>query len=371
MDCEKMKVLIIATTYFELDGITNVILNYFRAMDQSDMKIDFVLPNDISNDLRLELESYGSRIYIIYDRQEKPFTYINKLSHLIKENNYDIVHAHGNSCTLGIEMVAAKRGKAKVRISHSHNSQNKYLIAHKMLRGIFDSNYTHALACGQKAGEWLFKNKDFEIINNGIEISKFMFNSENRQYIREKYKLMDKKVMGHIGHFSYQKNHEYLVDIFNECYKEDNTYRLMLMGEGELQASIKNKVNDMGLSHAVIFTGKTFEVPKILQALDVFVMPSRFEGLPLTLVEAQTACLTCFVSDAVTKEAGITELVHFISLEKSPEEWAKSIQGALLINRQEAKDKISQSIIDAGYSISDNAKKLKALYQSYCASHLG
>lgn len=366
MDCKNMKLLIIATTYFELDGITNVILNYFRAMDQSDMTIDFVIPNDISNDLRLELESYGSSIYIIRNRQKRLFAYINKLAQLIEENNYDIVHAHGNSCTLGIEMVAAKRGKAKVRISHSHNSQNKYLIAHKMLRGIFDANYTHALACGEKAGKWLFQDKDFEIINNGIDISKFMFNLENRQTYREKYNLTDKKVMGHIGHFSYQKNHDYLVDIFNACYKEDNNYRLMLIGEGDLRASVANKVNDLGLSDVVIFTGKTFEVPQILQALDVFVMPSRFEGFPLTLVEAQTACLPCFVSDAVTKESGITELVHFVSLEKSPGEWVKSIQEAPTVNREKEKDKMCQTIIDAGYSISDNAKNLKALYQSYC-----
>lgn len=371
LDHKKMRVLIIATTYFELDGITNVILNYYRGMDKSDMIIDIVVPNDIQNHLRLELESSGSRIYKISDRQKNPLSYLSKLSKLIQENGYDIVHAHGNSCTLALEMAAAKKAGAKVRIPHSHNTTNKHKVVHKMLRGMFDASYTHGFACGQDAGEWLYEEKPFEIINNGIDISRFVFNSEVREAYRNQYDLVNNKVIGHIGYFSEVKNHKYLIDIFEALYQLDKSYRLILIGDGELKASMEEKVRDLGLSHAVVFTGKTLEVPQLLQAMDIMIMPSLFEGLPLTLVEAQTAGLPCFISDVITEEVGLTDLVEYISLEKSPREWAAVIHGHPKIDRSGRKEKITQTIIEAGYSITDNAKTLKGLYTIYCGSEQG
>lgn len=361
----KIKVLIIVTTRFELDGITNVILNYYRAIDKSDMQIDFVIPNDIRKDLKKELEAFGSSIFKISNRVKKPISYMNRLTKLIKENNYNIVHGHGNSCTLALEMYAAKKGGAKVRISHGHNSTCKHTIIHRILRRLFDNNYTNAFACGEKAGEWLYNNKPFEVINNGINIDKFKYDVEIRKKYRNKYNLNAKKVIGHIGHFTYQKNHEYLIDVFAELYKMNSDYRLILIGDGELRVDIEKKVEDLGLSNVVIFTGKTLEVPQLMQAMDSIIMPSRFEGLPLTLVEAQTACLPCFVSDKVSKEAGITDLVRFISLKTSPKEWANIINKSKIINRKELKDKIVNEIIQAGYSINDNAKRMKKLYKLY------
>lgn len=360
---KNMKILIIATTKFELDGITNVILNYYRAMDKSDVKIDFVVPNFVNNDLRAELESNGSKIYQINGRVKKPLSYIKKLAKMICENKYDIVHAHGNSCTLALEMLAAKKGGTKVRIPHSHNTTCKYKVIHKVLRKIFDKNYTHAFACGQEAGEWLYNEKPFVIINNGINMDKYKYDKVVRKEYRNKYGLNGKKVIGHIGHFTYQKNQEYLIDIFNELYRLDNSYRLMLIGDGELRPSIQNKVNELGLSNVVIFTGKTLEVPQLMQAIDMIIMPSRFEGLPLTLVEAQTSGLPCFVSDTVSSEVGITDLIKFISLVKTPNEWAGFIIHSSMVNREERKDRIYNEITEAGYSIIDNAKKLKEFYE--------
>lgn len=365
MSYKDMKVLIISTTKFDLDGITNVILNYYRAMDKSDMQVDFVIPNEIRDDLKLELEFFGSHIYKISGRNSKPWSYVNRLAKLIRENNYDIVHAHGNSCTLTLEMYAAKTGGVKVRIPHSHNSTCKHKIVHKLLRRPFDSCYTQAFACGEKAGDWLYGTEAFEIINNGIEISNYKYNVGIRQKYREKYKLNEKMVIGHVGNFNYQKNHEYLIEIFAELFKSDRNYRLMLIGDGELKPNIEKQVKDLGLSGAVIFIGKTLDVHQFLQAMDMMVMPSRFEGLPLTLVEAQSACLSCFVSDIVSKEAAITDLVKFISLEKSPKEWANIINESNIINRDERKEEICNEIINAGYSINENAKKMKLLYEEY------
>ncbi|MGG1486483.1 glycosyltransferase family 1 protein [Peribacillus castrilensis] len=368
--CKKIKILIISTTRFELDGITNVILNYYRAMDKSDLIIDFVIPNDIRNDLKIELESFGSRIYKISGRSKKPFIYVKKLKMLIEENKYQVVHAHGNSCTLALEMSAAKKGGAIVRIPHSHNSKNKFKLVHRMLRRTFNSHYTHAFACGQLAGEWLFQEKPFEIINNGIDVSRYKFNVVTREQYRNKYNLNEKIVIGHIGHFTFQKNHDFLIDVFAELYKVNNRYQLLLIGGGDLRKTIEEKVKFLGLSDAVIFAGKSLEVPQLMQAMDMIIMPSRFEGLPLSLVEAQTACLPCYVSDAVSKEVGLTDLVNFISLSKSSKEWATIINESVLRDRNQLVNKINNQIISAGYSITENATVMKDLYKSYYSTQL-
>ncbi len=357
--------LVVATTKFAQNGITNVILNYYRAMDKSDMQIDFVIPNDIGEDLKIEIESYGSHIYKITNRNRKPWQYIKRLISLIDNNSYDIVHAHGNSCTLALEMYAAKKAGTKVRIPHSHNSTCKYKIVHKLLRKPFDLFYTHAFSCGQKAGQWLYNRKKFELINNGIEIDNYRYNVEVRNEYREKYMLNENIVIGHIGSFNYQKNHEYLIDIFAELFKLDNSYRLLLVGDGELRPNIEKKVHELGLQDFVIFTGNTLIVPKLIQAMDMVIMPSRFEGLPLTLIEAQSAGVPCFVSDEISKEVKITDLVKFISLKETSKEWADQINNLAPIHREDRTNNICKQIIDAGYSINDNAKKVKELYNSY------
>ncbi|NFS12411.1 glycosyltransferase family 1 protein [Clostridium botulinum] len=361
-----MRILVINTVNFAYGGgISNVIMNYYRAIDKSDMKIDFVACKDIDRNLKNELECNGSKVYHLNSRMKKPFKYILNLIKIIKNGKYDIVHAHGNSCTLALEMYSAKKGGAKVRIPHSHNSTCDYTILHRMLRKIFDASYTNAFACGKKAGEWLYNGKPFDVINNGIDIEKFKYNSEIREKYREKYRLCDKKVIGHIGHFSYQKNHDFLIKIFKELYKLDNKYRLLLIGDGELRSSIEQKINDLGLNDFVIFTGKSFEVPQLLQAMDILIMPSRFEGLPLTLIEAQASGLTCFVSDVVSNEVAITSLIKFLSLEKSPKEWAERINSMQIINRIKIKEFIYSKIVDSGYSIKENAINFKKMYKKY------
>ena len=365
MNNNMIRLLTISTTKFELDGITNVIMNYYRTMDKSDMQIDFVIPNIPRKDLKEEIKRNGGQIYVLGNRMRNPISYVRNLTKLIKERNYDIVHAHGNSCTLALEMYAAKKGGVNVRISHSHNTTCKYKIAHILLRKMFDAHRTHAFACGQKAGEWLYKEEPFEIVKNGIDIEKYRFNEEVRKVYRDKYNLNEKKVIGHVGHFSYQKNHEFLINVFSELYKMDDSYRLLLVGDGILKKEIEQMINNMHLSDMVIFTGKTPDVPQLMQAMDVMVLPSRYEGLPLTLIEAQAACLPCFVSDTVSNEVAITDLVNFISLDKPPVEWARIIDSYIYPNRKEKVDKVCNRIIEQGYSIKDNAVVLKKLYKRY------
>lgn len=363
MDCRTPKILVISTTPFELNGITNVILNYYRAMDKRGMKIDFVIPNEIEDSLREEFLSNGSTVYQLCCRNRKPWEYIRKLTKLVSQNKYNIVHAHGNSCTLALELYSAKMGGAGIRISHGHSSFCKHRVIHKLLRKVFDALYTQAFACGKKSGDWLYGGKQFYIINNGIAYEKYRFNDEIRSLYRERYNLNENIVIGHIGNFYNEKNHPFLIDIFAELVRKDKKYRLMLIGEGELRPNTQKKVQELGLDSQVMFMGSSDDIPNLLQAIDIIVMPSVYEGLPLSLIEAQAAGLTCFVSDAVSTEAAITDLLQFISLEESPKDWADQIGRTIPANREELSATAVKQITEAGYSIAENAKMLKELYK--------
>lgn len=360
-----MKILVISTGPFGMDGITNVILNYYRATDKTAVHFDFVIPNEIGEAIRVEFEKNGSQIFQLTGRMKNPWLYTRKLTKLIKTQQYDIVHAHGNSCTLALETYAAKTAGVNVIIPHSHNSTNTYKWAHKGLRRLFDSTYTHGFACGELAGQWLYNKKPFEVINNAIHVEKFEYDSSIRERVRQSYGYGKERIVGHIGHFTYQKNHEFVLAVFKELHNIDNRYRLMLIGDGALRDAIEKKAQALGITQFILFTGNTLDVPDLMQAMDMLVLPSRFEGLPLTLVEAQAASLPCYVSDAVSKEAGITDLVKFFPLEKSPEQWAEFIHSQQVIDRQVTSKNIHTSIASAGYSISSNAERVTELYKQY------
>ncbi|NLJ18278.1 glycosyltransferase family 1 protein [Globicatella sulfidifaciens] len=360
-----MKLLIVTTEKLNVNGVSNVIMNYYRAMDKSDMKIDFVVPNGVRDDFSKEIKSNNGVIYTINKRQKNPIGYFLKLYQIIKKNKYDIVHAHGNSSTLAIEMLAAKRAKVPVRIPHGHSSSGKYKFLHKLLRGPFKKSYTHAFACGEKAGEWLFGKEPFTIISNGISYDKFAYNKSIRDQYRMQMNLVDKKVVGHVGHFNFAKNHDYLMDIFSELYKKNKDYKLLLVGDGALKSEIEKKAQILNISEAVLFLGRRLDIAQLMSAMDIFILPSHFEGVPLSLIEAQAAVLPCFVSENVSKEVKITELIQFISLNKSAEDWAKQIDEANDIKRDKIQDTVYSQISKAGYNIEENAKTMKMLYNKY------
>lgn len=360
-----IKILVISTVEFGYgNGITNVIMNYYNAIDET-IHMDFVVKQCIDESLKHELYKNGSKLYELNYRLKSPYKYTKRVMEIVKSGQYDIVHAHGNSHTLALEMYAAKKGGAKIRIPHSHNTTTKYPITHKILNRCFRKNYTHGFACGIDAGKWLFGEKPFMVINNGIDLNKFTYNEQIRQTYRSKYSINDYKVIGCVATFNSQKNHTFLIDIFSELHKKDASYKLLLVGNGSLKVEIESKVSRLGLTDAVIFMGKSTEVPQLMQAMDMLIMPSLFEGLPLTLIEAQATCLPCYVSDVVSDEVKITELINFISLDDSPKQWATIINNGYSFDREENRSRIIKQVKDSGYSIEDNALKVQSLYKQY------
>ena len=286
------------------------------------------------------------------------------LKKLFKENRYGIVHAHLTTMSV-FSLAAAKSCGVPVRICHGHNtackSEWKKNLLKVMLRPFSSTFATHYFACSDYAGKWLFgkniaKSERYRVIPNAVEADKFRFNGEVRREVRKELGVENNLVLGHIGRFAYQKNHAFLMDIFNEVLRKDSGAVLLLVGEGSLLNEVKQKVHHMGLDAAVRFLGVREDVDRLYQAFDVFCLPSRYEGLPVVGVEAQISGVPCVFSGAMTKETAFTNGVTFVDLERSAEEWAQIILECAVKDRS-----IVQNV--GNFEISDQARELGRFYE--------
>ncbi|RHR28691.1 glycosyltransferase family 1 protein [Clostridium sp. AF19-22AC] len=356
-----IRILVVETTEFGYDGISNVVSNYYTYMDQNRLHMDIVTINPIFGQLKNSLDVNGGKNYVLAYRNRNPIKYVNSLISILNKVKYDILHVHGCSATMAVEMIAAYFSGVTVRIAHSHNTKCDHVTADKILRPAFNAFYTHGFACGQEAGEWLFGDKKFHIILNGIDVDKFRFNEKVRSLMQKNNALEEKLIIGHVGRFSEQKNHRKLIDIFTEIAKIRRNAKLVLIGDGELRTEIEAIATKRQLD--VLFVGLSDEVEKWLQAFDVVVFPSLFEGLPLGLVEAQAACLPCLLSDTISPMTRITDLVEFESLDSSDGKWAQKVLQMVECSDRCGKSKaIEQQIKDNRFDIRENCNELVCLY---------
>lgn len=328
---EPIRILIIGM-HDKIGGIETFLMNYYRNLDKEKVQFDFISIYD-KLCFEDEIEKLGGKVYKICSEKRNPIKYIKELSKIIKVNNYKIVHINMLSAANILPVIVAKKQKVKHIIIHSHNSNTPSGILRKLLNLInkpFLHMGTDFFACSKLAGEWLFgkkflKKHKLTIINNAINIDKYRYNAITREKIRKELNVEDKFIIGHIGRFCYQKNHDFLINVFYEVQKRDKTAVLLLIGEGELEDSIKEKVKRLGIANKVIFLGTTDKVEDYLQAMDVFVLPSRFEGLPVVGIEAQASGTRCIFSKNITSEVNLTNNVKFIGLDEKIEEWAEEI----------------------------------------------
>ena len=342
-------------------GVESVVLNYYKNIDRDKVQFDFIVDEDSTYIPQELIEELGGRIYIIPPYQHL-FSYIKTLIKLFKTNKYSIVHSHINSLSI-FPLCAAKIAKVKIRIAHSHsssgNNEFKRNIIKYILRPFSKVFPNYFFACSNFAGKWLFMTSGKVIIlNNAIDTSKFSYNKEIRQYIREKENVEGKFVVGHVGRFVNQKNHEFLIDIFYEIYKKDKNTELLLFGDGPLRQNLEIKVKNLKLENNVKFMGIKQNINEYMQAMDVFLLPSFYEGLPVVGVEAQTSGLSCIFSTNVTKEAKLIEETIYIDLDKGAKYWAEQ---ALKFKETQRKDK-SSLIAERGFDIKNEARKLQNYY---------
>lgn len=363
-----MKVLIINTVRFRLNGITSVIMNYYRNIDKQELQTDFVVTNEISQEYREELESDGCRIYRL-ERKKNPLSYMYGLFRLMRRNRYDVVHIHGNSAMMLFDVLPAKLAGVPVRIVHSHNTTCSHMKLHKLLLPIFRKCYTQGFACGAEAGAWLFGQEPFVELKNGIDLTAYRYDENLRQEFRKMIQAGDRTVIGHIGNFVEQKNHSFLLDWYAELAGDNDNYLLLLISDGALMEEMQEKAKQLGLDGKVLFLGKTTQVAGYLQAMDAFVLPSLHEGLPVVLIEAQAAGLPCYVSNRVTKQVNLTGSVQFLPIDDTTA-WARCMtdmaERRAKTDRQQSCERWQQLIAAAGYDVTRNADRLKRLYKAYC-----
>ncbi|WP_042345885.1 glycosyltransferase family 1 protein [Bacillus massiliigorillae] len=355
----------------EAGGIQSFIMNVYRNIDRSKIQFDFLVSEiNVPGGYDDEILYLGGRIYEIPNRRQGVLNTYRKLNAFFKEHpNYKIIHAHLSSLTDVSSLRVAKRHRVPVRIVHSHNIMEGGSKLHKYLHQLnqysIQSYATDYFSCSDLAGKWMYPNNiyhnhKFHVVNNGIDTEKFIFNESVRKSVREELNILDKYVVGHIGRFHPQKNHDFLIDIFKELHDQQEDAVLLLVGDGDLRPKIQEKVSDLGLNENVIFTGVRCDIPQLLQAMDVFVFPSVYEGLGIALIEAQASGLNCFTSNKVVPaDVNITNLVKFMDLSKSAKQWAKEI----LLTKNDKRKMTKEDIEKAGYDIHQVTKNLQKWYE--------
>lgn len=350
-------------TYMGRGGLETLLMNCYRHIDRQQMQFDFLVHRDFQADYDDEIEALGGRIYRL--PRLNPFNPGYKkalLDFFHSHPEYQVVHCHLD-CMSALPLAAAKQCGVPVRIAHSHNSNQdrdwKYPLKRFYMKKI-PGVATHFFACSQAAGAWMFPGQQIQVVNNGIDAEKFGYSPEIRQEVRRELNLAENLVLGHIGRFAPQKNHSFLLDIFHQVHSKNPNTRLMLVGGGPLEAQIREKAAQLGLSEAVTFLGVRSDVDRLLQGMDVFVLPSLYEGLALTSVEAQDSGIPCVFSDTVSRECKLTENVAFLPLEESPEYWAEKI----LSLDTTARTSQSEKIRSAGFDIQTTAQWLTNFYKS-------
>ncbi len=347
------------------DGVEAVVMNYYSNIDRDKIQFDFIFDSDSKDVPEQEIKKMGGKIIYIPPYQ-KIFKYQKELIKTLKEGNYKIVHSHINVLSV-FSLRAAKKAGVPIRIAHSHSTTNrvefKKNVVKCMLRPFVKLYATHYFACTEHAGKWMFgeralSDKKIFIMNNAISIDDFKFDDNYRKNMRRELGIdNNRKVIGHVGRFVEQKNHEYVIDIFNNVKKQDEDAILLLIGQGPLQSSIKKQVESYGLNDSVFFLGQRSDVNKLYSVMDIFIFPSIYEGLGMAVIEAQTAGCKCVVSNNVPREVKLTELVKFVDL-KERNTWIEECKVCGNLNRLG----IDLRNIEKKYDIKSQVTNLENIY---------
>jgi hypothetical protein len=346
----------------EAGGTQSFLMNLYRNIDRSKVQFDFLVEYEEKEFYDDEIISLGGKIY--YTNFRKTLNLIKfrrTMSDILKEHpEYKIVHIHATAIGKICTDVARKCG-VKTIIAHTHNNSAvkdwKY-YPKILLRKLYTNGPTDFFACSEDAGRYTFKNKKFTVIYNAIDIDKFLFNQEVRENFRKELNIEDKFVIGNIGRLHEQKNQSFLIDIFYEIQKNKDNAILLIIGKGPLENELKEKVSNLGINNKVYFLGNRKDVERIYQGMDVFVLPSLFEGLGIVAVEAQVSGLPVVASTGVAKEANITNNIQNIDLNDSIDTWKE----AICKSNVESRNSVEKIVRNSKFDVKNNAKFLQEFY---------
>ena len=363
-----MKVLVITTVRFRQNGITSVIMNYYRNLNKKIINMDFIGPNSIDSTYELEFSENNSKYIQLSSRKKNILKYIFDLYTIMCKEQYDIVHVHGSSHLIALELFIARIAGIKVRIAHSHSTKCDHKLLHKILTPIFDYSYNYGIACSCEAGKWLFNHKDFLLMRNGINLNKYKFNFKTRDSLRKELGLTENDfIVGNIAGFIPVKNHKFIIKIFSKLNKVDKDIKCILLGDGSLFDQIKDEVKHKNLSNNVFLLGNKMDAYRYYNVMDVFILPSFYEGFPMVLVEAQSNGLYSIVSDTVSDSTNLTRLITYLDIqEKNIDKWIEKLLELKnsKSNREEYSNDAQNKLKVKGFDIKDNTDHLFDYYIS-------
>lgn len=348
-------------------GAETMIINLYRAVNHDEIQFDFIIHDERQNAYIDEIKSMGGRVFTFPKFTGKNIVSYRKHWHdfLVEHSEYRIVHSHVRSYAVVFFPVAKKLGLTT--IVHSHSTSNGSGVKGKIKNFMqlplrWQADYL--FGCSEISGKWLFgnsavKKENYYTIKNAIDVERYRFNEVIRNQMRENLGVNGLRVYGHVGRLSEPKNHMFLLDVFKEIHKRDEKTVLLIAGSGELKSLIEKKIRDEGLFDCVRMLGARNDIPELMQAMDVFLFPSLWEGLPVTVVEAQAAGLPCYVSDTVTKEVHLSEAVQYLPITDGTDVWADRT-----INVCERYPNAADDVIKNGFDIHATANWITEFYRS-------
>ena len=367
--------LLFYTELWSNAGIESVIMNLFRNFNLNKISVDIMAAQNISAFYDEEIKKLGGEKIIslqgTYKSPAKRMAANRKaFKDVIKQKHYDIIHLHMCNAAAMMYGKIAKDAGIKIVVYHSHNtnlSTNHRLVktaVHYFCKWRFEKYADIMFSCSELASQWMYtrkaiRNNKVILIKNAVDLDKFEFNQKQRNEYRRRLGVSDKFVIGHIGRFALAKNHPYIIKVFAEIHKINPNSVLLLIGEGDDEMAIKEQVNQLDLNEKVIFYGTTNKVPQMLWTMDVFVLPSFFEGNPVVGIEAQAASLPCFFSDTITKMCQLTSIVTYLPIDVSPRIWAEEI----IKVQNERRISTREQLEAKGYNIHSVAAFVQSLYE--------
>lgn len=367
-----MKKILMTAKHLDAGGVETFITGIYPFIDKEKYAIDFLITrkeevNDPRGYYEDDLLRQGAKIYRIASKSKNPIRAYMDLKKMFKEHQeYEIFHINDGGGA-AFPLWIARKNSACQCIVHSHNASSKRWKQNAVMQFCrkYVTSHAKCICCSENAGNWMFgKKSGYEILHNGIDTERFRFDEQKRRMIREKNAIGESDlVIGHVGRFNIQKNHTFLVDIFGHIVQKEPQAKLLLVGTGELQGEIQGKVRELGLEDNVIFAGNTKAVDCYLAAMDVFLFPSLFEGFAIAHLEAQCNGLPCIMSDTISRECKVTDLVRMLSLDEPSSVWAEAVRAYLYENRDKNRSSYADEINRQGFDRKDTACNLMRIYE--------
>ena len=363
-----MKYILQIAAHLTIGGAEKVCRDIGLYGNPEEYETHYVIFDDDIGDFGREVEAKGCKIFKFREPSENYGEYFKALKKLMSKYPYTVVHAH-TMFSIGWVMLAAKQMKIPVRVSHAHSAliDGNGLVKtvyESVMRKLILSCSTDLVACGEKAGIRLYGKKAYKkrgnLILNGIDTKAFSFSQVKREEIRNKYNISDKFVLGHTGRLAEVKNQAFILKLMPEILKQRDNAVLMLIGDGDDRNMLENTAKELGVYDKVIFVGNVTNVQDYLSAMDVFVFPSLYEGLPLSILEVQANGLPCIISDTVPPDVFLTELIHPLSLKAPESDWINKI---LSVNRECGKD-YSNELKASGFDLKTAMEKVYSIYEN-------